>query len=397
MSRSSLATAALALACTVLAGCSATSDSTDPKPAATGGQQQDGSAEATSALRITTNLAGSDVAVDETLKIRADGGRLRTVAVTSDAGQLAGSLTRDGSSWTAAGRLEPGLSYAVRTVSERSDGERVVKTSSFQTDDLTLDEQTYASVAPLQGETVGVGMPVIVTFDVPVTDRAAMERHMNVESTPAQVGSWRWLSSSEAHWRPRTYWKAGTDVSVDLDINSVSAGGGVYGQENREIDFQVGDAHVYRVDAQTYQMRVFSNGDLQRTIPVTTGKAGFITRSGTKVIVEKFREKRMNSETVGIAERNPEFYDIDDVEYAMRLTYSGEFIHAAPWSVGSQGNANVSHGCTGMSPQNAAYLYDMTVRGDVVEYTGTNRPMTLTNGFGDWNADFATWSKGSAL
>ena len=105
----------------------------------------------------------------------------------------------------------------------------------------------------------------------------------------------------------------------------------------------------------------------------------------------------MNSETVGVGQDDPEFYDIDDVQYAMRLTYSGEFIHAAPWSVGSQGYANVSHGCTGMSTANAGWLYNMTQRGDVVEYTGTDRWMTLENGYGDWNLPFADYRTGSAL
>lgn len=397
MSRSSLVgVAAIALACATLAGCSGDPASGDPQAAPSGSEQEQ--AVEVPPLRVSTNLTGSDVAVDEMLKVRASGGTLRQVAVTSGAGRLAGELASDGSSWAASGRLEPGLSYSVRTVAERSDGKRVVKTSRFATDDLTLDEQTYASVAPLDGETVGVGMPVIVTFDVPVTDRASMERHMTVESTPQQRGSWRWLSDTEAHWRPKSYWQAGTDVSVDLDINSVDAGGGIYGQENREVDFSVGDAHVYKVDMDSHQMRVFSNGDLVRTIPITTGEEpAFTTRSGVKVIIEKYREKRMNSETVGIGRDNPEYYNIADVEYAMRVTYSGEFVHAAPWSVSSQGNANVSHGCTGMSTENAAFLYNMTLRGDVVEYTGTDRPMTLTNGYGDWNVDFATWSEGSAL
>ena len=113
--------------------------------------------------------------------------------------------------------------------------------------------------------------------------------------------------------------------------------------------------------------------------------------------IEKFETKRMNSETVGIGKNNPEYYDIDDVKYAMRITYSGEFIHAAPWSVGSQGSANVSHGCTGMSTENARWLYDMTIRGDVVQYTGTDRPMTFTNGYGDWNESYAEYRSGSAL
>ena len=116
-----------------------------------------------------------------------------------------------------------------------------------------------------------------------------------------------------------------------------------------------------------------------------------------KVIIEKFETKRMNSETVGINRNDPEAYDIDDVRWAMRVTYSGEFIHAAPWSVGSQGYANVSHGCTGMSTDNAGWLYSISKRGDVVEYTGTDRPMEFTNGYGDWNESFSEWSQGSAL
>jgi lipoprotein-anchoring transpeptidase ErfK/SrfK len=347
---------------------------------------------------VTSNLRdGAAVPVDKTVRVSAEGGSLTRVRVESPAGPLSGELSGDGTRWTADGRLEPGTDYVVRAVAERSDGKRVTRTSRFRTEDLTLAEQTYASVSPLQGETVGVGMPVIVTFDVPVTDRASIEEHMSVSATPRQPGTWHWLSDTEVHWRPKSYWRAGSDVSVDLDINSVPAGAGIYGQENRHLDFHVGDANVYKVNAQTHQMRVFQNGSLLRTIPITTGKAGFTTRSGTKVIIEKFETKHMRSETVGIAEGNPEFYDIDDVQYAMRLTYSGEFIHAAPWSVGSQGFENVSHGCTGMSTANAEWLYNMTRRGDVVEYTGTDRPMTLDNGFGDWNASFADYASASAL
>ena len=242
-----------------------------------------------------------------------------------------------------------GLAYRVRAETTDAPASRSCAAAGSRTEDLSLDQQTYASVAPLQGETVGVGMPVIVTFDVPVTDKASIERHMSVTSTPRQPGSWHWLSDQEVHWRPKAYWQAGTDVDVDVDINSVPAGDGIYGQESRHVDFTVGDANVYKVNAQTHQMQVFSNGELLRTLPITTGKPGFTTRSGVKVIIEKFREKRMNSETVGIDRDDPDAYDIDDVEYAMRVTYSGEFIHAAPWSVGSQGSANVSHGCTGMS------------------------------------------------
>ncbi|MEP7737393.1 Ig-like domain-containing protein [Nocardioides sp. 31GB23] len=348
--------------------------------------------EARVAVRSNVRPGAQGVPVDTLLQVRAEGGDLLGVEVTSAAGILPGH--RQDGAWRATERLEPATAYDVRVRVRGTDGP-VVRQRRFRTADLALSQQTYASVAPLAGETVGVGMPVVVQFDLPVTDRAAMEREMHVESTPRQAGSWHWLSDTEVHYRPREYWQAGSEVVVDLDVNGVDAGGGIYGQESREVAFTVGPAHVYRVDAQRHTMEVYSDGRLLRTIPITTGKAGFTTRSGTKVVMEKYESKRMDSETVGIG--GDEAYDIDDVQWAMRLTSSGEFIHAAPWSVGSQGSANVSHGCTGMSTDQAAWLYAMTRRGDVVEYTGTDRPMTLDNGFGDWNATWRDYRAGSAL
>ena len=378
------------LALTTLAGCSQgiADEPLAPTPVAQ-----------TPSVTIDHNLhRPSGVAVDKRVELTAEHGTLRRVRVTTAEGTaLPGELREGDRRWRATGRLEPGTEYVVRTVAATPDGEVQRDSWRFSTVDLSLDQQTYPSIAPLDGETVGVGMPVVVTFDVAVTDRASIEKHLHVTSIPEQAGSWHWLSDHEVHWRPRRYWRAGSDVTVDVDINSVPAGNGIYGQESRRITFHVGDAHVYKVNAQTHQMQVFSNGELLRTIPITTGKEGFITRSGTKVIMEKFRERRMNSETIGIDPDSAEGYDLEDVEYAMRLTYSGEFIHAAPWSVDSQGNANVSHGCTGMSTENAGWLYAMTRRGDVVEYVGTERPMTLSNGFGDWNASYAVYRQGSAL
>ncbi|GEP37038.1 hypothetical protein NPS01_07010 [Nocardioides psychrotolerans] len=402
ISRRSAGASALALSCFAFAACDAgvalpgafSDDPSSDAPSAGGSPS-----EAAVVGVIATNIPrGGDVQpVDKVVKVSAKDARLTSVTVTSEAGDLPGTLARNGSRWTADELLEPGASYTVRAVAEGANGETIRRTTQFATQALTLDDQTYPSVAPLGGETVGVGMPVVVTFDLPVSDRAAFEKRMEVTATPAQPGAWHWLNDNEVHYRPAKYWKPGTEVSVDVDINGVDAGNGIYGQEDRVVDFEVGDANVYKVDAASYQMEVFSNGELLRTIPITTGKPGFTTRSGTKVIIEKFESKRMNSETVGIPAGSAEAYDIDNVQWAMRVTYSGEFIHAAPWSVGSQGNANVSHGCTGLSTEDAAWLYAMTRRGDVVEYTGTDRPMTFDNGYGDWNMSFNDYRKGSAL
>jgi len=389
-------TAFLAVAALVLTACQG-----KDSPPGVGADEPSASASETPVAPLTLSTSvkkgATGVPVDQEVAVSAAGGTIDSVAVASPEGDLAGQLATDHASWTATDRLEPGTTYQVKTVATREDdGKQITRTSSFTTQDLTLDEQTYPSVAPLADETVGVGMPVIVTFDLPVKDKAAFEKHMHVTSSPQQQGAWHWMSDTEAHWRPKAYWKADTDVHVDIDVNSVDAGNGIYGQENRELDFHVGDAHVYKVDMKTHQMKVFSNGKLLRTIPITTGEQpAFTTRTGTKVIIEKFASKTMNSETVGIT--GADAYNIDNVQWAMRLTYSGEFIHAAPWSVGSQGYANVSHGCTGMSVENAGWLYAMSRRGDVVQYTGSDKPMTLDNGYGDWNESFQQYEKGSAL
>jgi lipoprotein-anchoring transpeptidase ErfK/SrfK len=382
------------------AGCtSATGHATAPRAGQKAAAAPTSSAPARSEASVRLNVARAGVKIDKQVSLEAENGTLERVAVRigNGAKQLAGRLSGDKTRWTSTQRLEPGTRYRVEAVAVDDQGLKATKRSAFRTQALTLDQQTYPSFAPLDGETVGVGMPVIVRFDVPVRDKASIEKHLQVSNTSGQRGAWHWISDAEVHWRPVSYWKPGTDVTVKADVNSVSAGNGVYGQVSRTSTFHVGDAVISKVNARTHQMKTFINGKLVRTTPITTGKPGFTTRSGVKVIIEKFRHKRMNSETVGINRNNPEAYDIDDVEYAMRVTYSGEFLHAAPWSVGSQGYANVSHGCTGMSTSNAAWIYNLSKRGDVVEYTGTDRPMTLDNGYGDWNASFDSWRQGSAL
>ncbi|WP_166391726.1 L,D-transpeptidase [Nocardioides ochotonae] len=379
-----------------LVACDAAEDDEAPASVPPG---DSASAAEVAALSLSANVrrGAREVPVDRIVEVAAEHGRLRSVRLGTGERALVGELSGDGATWRAAERLEPATTYTLRVVGTDAAGERTVQTRSFRTRALSLDEQTFASVAPLAGETVGVGMPVVVTFDIAVQDRATFERHMHVTSTPRQAGSWHWMSSTEARWRPREYWRPGTQVKVDLDLNSLPAGAGIYGQESRRLGFEVGDAHIYRVDAAAHRMQVFNNGDLVNSFPITTGKEGFTTRSGIKVIMEKSESRRMSSETVGIAAGSADSYDIDNVQWAMRLTTSGEFIHAAPWSVGSQGVANVSHGCTGMSTADAAWLYAQSQRGDVVEYVGTDRPMTLENGWGDWNAPFREYRTGSAL
>jgi lipoprotein-anchoring transpeptidase ErfK/SrfK len=393
--RLSLLGAALALA--AVSACSSAPGSSDSS-------QSEGEASQvskTSEAKILSNVrrGAKNVDIDRTLKLRVKAGTFETVQVTGPQGAvIKGRLSPDKTRWVAKTPLQAASRYRVTSTAVDSQSVENSFESAFKTRKLSLDEQTYPSFVPTNGQTVGVGMPVIIRFDVPVTNQASIEKHLKVTSQPAQPGAFHWISDQEVHFRPRHYWRPGTDVTVKADIGGVPAGNGIYGQMDRTQRFHVGDGMVSKVDMNTHQMRVFRNGKLIRNIPITTGEQPkFTTRSGVKVIVEKYRHKRMNSETIGIDPDSADGYDLDDVEYAMRVTYSGEFVHAAPWSVGDQGSANVSHGCTGMSPENAEWFYNNSKVGDVVEYVGSDKPMDLTNGFGDWNASFADYQSGSAL
>ena len=349
---------------------------------------------------ISSNVRRSaQVTVDTEVSVDVRHGTLESVVVRTARGgaALAGSFNADKTRWTAADRLEPGTRYLLASRAVDAEGLAVARRTAFATERLPLDRQTYASITPLDGEVVGVGMPVIVRFDVPVTDRAAFERHMAVTARPTTVGSWHWLSSNEAHWRPKSYWQPGTTVDVRVAVNSLDAGNGVYGQTDRHVRFQIGRSVVMRTDVASHSMQVYIDGALARTISVTAGKPGFETRSGVKLIVEKFAEKRMDAATVGIEADDPEYYDIPDVQYAQRVTFTGEFLHAAPWSSSAQGSTNVSHGCVGMSTEDARWLFALTHRGDPVEVTGTQRPLETGNGWTDWNSSFAEYREGSAL
>ena len=392
--RLSIGVAALALA--VVSGCSSAPGSDSSQS-----EGETSQVSKTSEAKIVSNIprGAKNVDIERKLKLRVDSGTFETVQVTGPRGAIIdGRLSADKTRWVSKSQLQAASRYRITSSAVDSESLKNSFESAFRTRKLSLDEQTYPSFVPTDGQTVGVGMPVIIRFDIPVSDQASIEKHLKVTSQPAQVGAFHWISNQEVHWRPRNYWRPGSDVTVKADIGGVPAGDGIYGQMDRTQTFHVGDAMVSKVDMNTHQMRVFRNGKMVRNIPITTGEQPkFTTRSGTKVIIEKYRHKRMNSETIGIDPDSADGYDLDDVEYAMRVTNSGEFVHAAPWSVGDQGSANVSHGCTGMSPENAEWLYNNSSVGDVVEYVGTDKPMDLTNGFGDWNASFPDYRSGSAL
>ena len=409
--RATRSIAGLALAVLALAACtSATPLATSPVAATAGVAQEansSGPASTTPAaadatpVTLTPSVAdGASVPVDTLVTVAAKAGTISTVDLTyrdPKAGvvTVGGDISPDGSTWTARSLLEPGATYSLSMSGTNAAGTAATATSSFTTQALSNKQQISASMMQ-RGGTVGVAMPVVIQFSSPVTDKAAFERAMKVTSTPSQEGAWAWISSREAHFRPRNYWQPGTKVAVSVAINGLGAGNGNFGKSDLTGSFTVGNSLIMKADLAAHQMQVVIDGTVARTIPVSGGRKGMETRSGTKVIIEKWPEKIMDAATTGTPVDDPDYYRTL-VKYAMRETWSGEFVHAAPWSVASQGRANVSHGCIGMSTANAAWLFNQAKVGDPVVVTGTGRALERGNGWTDWNISFEAFKKGSAL
>ena len=357
----------------------------------------------TPAVTFSSNVddEAEAVKVSTLVEAKASQGQLSKVAVSyeytdsngqAQKGKLDGALNEAKTAWKAAERLEPAGTYKMTMTGRNAVGETAKHTTSFKTQALTLSQQVYPEIYPLAGSKVGVGMPAVVRFDIPVQDKKAVERNLHITTLPKQTGSWHWYGNQEVHFRPKSYWQPGTKVTVDADLNGLGTGGGTYGQKSVSTNFTVGRSFLVKVNLQTDYATVYKDGKKVRSIPVTGGKPGWVTRSGTKLIMAKEYNKVMTNEQIGAKEK----YSLT-AAYAMRLTNSGEFLHSAPWSSAHQGVSNVSHGCVGMSIANSRYLIENTLIGDPVVTTGTNRGVEPGNGYSDWNAPFKVYAEGSAL
>ncbi len=348
-------------------------------------------------IEVSPAPGGAPVEVAKPVVITADKGRLVDVAVVGAGGTLPGSTSDDGKTWTSlpGAELAYDATYQVQASAVDSDGKTAQLKNSFQT--INPAEKFTASAEYIDPDsTVGVGMPVAVKFDMPITDRAAVEKALVIKSSKPVEGAWSWNGEgTEVTFRPKEFWPADTAVHVSGDLYGVKGTDKAYGADNVDLNFKVGSSLIMKVDANTLQMVVERNGQVVQTLPVTTGKPGFETRSGIKVISAKEGTVIMDSATTGTPAGSSESYRLE-VNDAMRLTESGEFIHAAPWSTYAQGSYSVSHGCIGLSSSDADWLYGMASPGDVVVVTNTGRETDLGNGITAWNEPWEQWLKGSA-
>lgn len=375
----------------VVAGCS--SAPAQPQRPATGGAES-GPATSTVAVQpvamsLTPADKAADVAPGEPVRVHASGGKLTDVVVTAaDGAPVAGQLVAGGSAWQSTAPLGYGKSYSTKATGVGTDGKTATATSSFST--ATPRRQTSLSISPLDGQTVGVGQPLIFIFDSAVDKNAAMNA-ITVTTNPLTVGDFYWMSDKEVHWRPKEYWKSGTKITIDAAIFGKDFGNGIFGKEDRHINLAIGDSVVSVADGQTHQMVVTINGKVARTIPISMGKRGHETPVGTYVLMSENTNYIMDSSTYGVPADAPGGYRTK-IAFASRMSNSGVFYHSAPWSVRQQGNSNVSHGCLNMSTENAKWMQDVGQKGDIVTVQNSGGPTLQTwDGLGDWQIPWPQW------
>jgi lipoprotein-anchoring transpeptidase ErfK/SrfK len=255
-------------------------------------------------------------------------------------------------------------------------------------------------------QSYGVGQVIVVGFDEAVPDRAAAEKTLTVTTSPAVEGSWHWYGDRDVHWRPKEYWKPGTQVTVRADVYGVDLGGGLYGQQDANASFTIGQSKIAIADDRTFQISVYVDGQPVKTAPTAMGlhqtvtldngqKVDLRTRSGVHVVLGNDQKVRMTSKSWGLS-KGEMAYD-EDVFWTTHISYAGEYIHAAPWSVAQQGRSDASHGCLNVNTANAQWFYNNFGPGDVVDVRNTGLALDSGDGITDWNVPWDQWVAGSAL
>jgi len=340
-------------------------------------------------VSITPTSGSVDSTPNSGIRVSAAGGTISSVSVQTKGEPVTGRLNADGTVWQSKWALNVSQRYAVVATAVTHSRKRVTETSSFRT--FTPRQTFTTKIIEGYGQTYGVGMPIILYFSQPVTDKAAVERALDIRSSRPVIGSWYWDSQCGtapvcAYFRPRHYWPSGTQVSFTGHLNGIEASPGVYGDHTLTQSFRIGSPLIADVNTAGHYMNVYRDGKLFAHWAISSGRPGDDTPNGSYLTIEKANPVDMKGPG----------YDIE-VPYSVRFTWSGDYLHDAYWSVGDQGFTNVSHGCVNMSPENATTYYNMAVPGDPVNVTGSPRAGTLDNGWTMWFLTWNQWVRGSAL
>jgi lipoprotein-anchoring transpeptidase ErfK/SrfK len=352
-------------------------------------------------VAVTPADGAAKVAPDTQVQVMATGGTLTEVTVAAGNSAVTGQYGPDSTSWSTRWGLKPATAYTVSVVARNSKGATTTDVTHFTTKGAARILQV-ASITPNSGETVGVGMPIIVDFNYDVThsDRAAVERALKVGSGVPVTGAWFWASDSEVVFRPRRYWPAHERVLLTAHLTGVHGGPGLWGGSDLSHSFKIGDSHVVNVNLKKDQAYFYTNGSLARKIPVSGGMGGydsfgndFYTTSGVHLTMGSYDSVWMTSPN--IKPDQPGYYH-ELVFNDVQISDSGEYMHQSPGGEWCLGVTNCSHGCVRMTADGAAWWRHTAYRGDPVTITGTPRVLAWDNGWGYWQESWSAWLKGSS-
>ena len=335
-------------------------------------------------LTIAPASGSANVRPDQGITVTAPRGKITSVHVTAAGSPVSGTLNAAGTAWHSTWALAVSQNYRVTARAVSTSGRAVSVASSFRT--LTPARTFQTLIFEGSGKSYGVGMPIMLTFSSPITNRAAVERSLQLRTSRPVVGSWYWDSSTTLDFRPRGYWPADTRVSFTGHLDGVQGAPGVYGDHTLTQSFSIGSSLIVVASTTSHHMLLYRDGKLYRTWPISTGKPGDNTPNGTYVTIEKGNPVLMKGPGYRI-----------EVPWSVRFTFSGDYLHDAFWSVGEQGFSNVSHGCVNMPPAAAEAYYKMAVPGDPVTVTGSPKAGVWDNGWTEWFLPWAKYLKGSAL
>jgi lipoprotein-anchoring transpeptidase ErfK/SrfK len=341
-------------------------------------------------LRITPADGSHGAKPSDGVTVTAVKGKVTNVSVRTSGDAVSGSLAADGKSWHSTGNLGVSQSYTVTATGTAPGGEKITKTSTFRT--LTPAQTFTTHIFEGYKQTYGVGIPIMLTFSRPITNKAAVERSLELTTSKPVVGAWYWDGDQQLDFRPRDYWPAYTTVSFTGHLDGVEGAKGVYGTHNLTQTFDIGRSLIAVASTTTHKTQIYLNGKLAYQWPISTGRASLPTPDGTYLSVEKGNPVRM----VGGGPAGSAGHYDELVNYAVRFTYSGDYYHSAPWSVVNQGTSNVSHGCVNLPPAAAQTYYNMSIPGDPITVTASTAAGKWDDGWTQWFLSWPKYLKGSA-
>ncbi|WP_197694272.1 Ig-like domain-containing protein [Mycobacterium sp. 852002-40037_SCH5390672] len=347
-------------------------------------------------LKYQPANAAENVVPIAAVSVEVNDGWFQHVTLSNSSGKaVAGAFNQDRTVYTTSEPLGYDQTYTWSGSAVGHDGKAVPVAGKFTT--VSPTKKIGGAFQLADGQTVGIAAPIIIQFDAPITDKAAVEKALVVTTTPPVEGSWAWLpdeaAGARAHWRTREYYPAGATVNVEAKLYGLPFGDNSYGADDISLNIQIGRRQVVKAEVSSHRIQVIRDEGVIMDFPCSYGeadKARNVTRNGIHVVSEKYADFYMSNPAAG--------YSHVHERWAVRISNNGEFIHANPASSGAQGNTNVTNGCINLSTGDAEQYFQSAIYGDPVEVTGSTIQLSYSDGdIWDWAVDWDTWVAMSAL